>query len=341
MNMSLERTPTKAVMSYGSESNLQQLKEKQAPADRWVQLRKKQKRTEEDQDSDSQNGQESTDQEICCSNTAMISNQLMAMQEQMTALTNLLTSMKKEQETRYQKMQEDMRDIKNQINEVRTTNSEIEKSVQLLSSKCEDLEKSKKEFREEANQNKNKINDLAQRSVYLEKCNKALEERVMKMEQRELELNIELVNVQTCEQENVMEIVGKIAKELNLNSEEVAKAHRMPGNSTKAPRPIIVTLQTSEARQNWLKCKKSAITNKSIFKNENTERIYINENITRHLRQLFWTAKTKLKDTYKYIWIQNSKILIKKSEEEKKIYQINFESDIENILQKEKPLNRE
>ena len=82
----------------------------------------------------------------------------------------------------------------------------------------------------------------------------------------------------------------------------------------------------------WLKTKKQQLTNHSIYNNNDVTRIYINENLTRQMRQLFWSTKQKLKDVFKFIWIQDGKILIKKSEVEKKVYTICCESDINKYI---------
>lgn len=339
--MSTERTIIEGSKTYGSAPNLNLGREKQATVDKWVQSKRNKKRLVDDSDSDSSRNPESVWPDISGRNAAQINKNLVSLQEQMTAMTNVLTSLKEDQDARFKHIQADMLDIKNQITEVKKTYQDIEKSVEFLSAQCEDLEKSRKVYAEESKKNQNKMKELLQKNIYFEKCNKALEERIMKMEQKELELNIELVNVQTIEKENVMETVKKMAEELKLPSEDIEKARRMPGDSSKAPRPIVVTFRSNKSREDWLKCKKQIITNHRVLKNGDNTRIYINENLTRQMRQLFWIAKMKLKDTYKFIWIQNSRILIKRNEIEKKIYQINFESDIETLLAKDKEQNRE
>lgn len=92
------------------------------------------------------------------------------------------------------------------------------------------------------------------------------------------------------------------------------------------PRPVIVRLHTKEARIKWLKSRKVRLTN------PDGTRIYINENLTRQIRQLFWSTKQQLKEMHKFIWIQNGKILLKKNEEEKKIFTIRCESDLNKYI---------
>jgi hypothetical protein len=119
---------------------------------------------------------------------------------------------------------------------------------------------------------------------------------------------------------STIQIAKSVAEKLKINPEKIKKAWRVgkakPGTDL---RPLIISLQTREDRTEWLGCRKNVITNDAIFNNTNNTRIYINENVTQHTRRLFWETKTELKDIYKYIWIQNARVLIKKGKQKKNI----------------------
>lgn len=210
---------------------------------------------------------------------------------------------------------------------------EIEKEVDFLEEKYVELEKSNREMKEDSKKQENRVKDLMQKNTYLEKYNKALEQRIMRLEQKEMEMKIELLNVQKQEGEELMTIVGKLAQELKLNIEDIEKAWRIPGDK-KEPRPVVVTLRSRDARAEWLRCRKMVVTNDTLYQDGNNSRIYINEHVTRQTRQLFWSAKNRLRETYKFIWIKDGKVLVKKNENEKKVYQINFENDIDTLIEK-------
>ncbi|CAH2049207.1 unnamed protein product, partial [Iphiclides podalirius] len=324
----MQRTPSKD-KTYGSEPNVANLQERRPTMDNWINVRQKKKRIDEDSDSDSSRNRECRRQRTSCCNHEDINKTLVLLSEQMSSLTSLLNTFKNEQNSRFY-------ELKNEINDIKKGNAEIEKSLDYLGGKYMEMEKCLKERKEEVMKQENRVKEIIHKNVYLEKCNKALEERLMRLEQKELELQIELQNVEKQEGENLLGIVYKIAEELRLETKDIAKVWRVPGDSIKAPRPIIVSLNSREARIKWLKSRKDNITNHVILNNNNNSRIYVNEHVTRQIRQLFWSAKNKLKENFKFIWIQNGKILIKKSEIEKKIYQISFESDIEEILHKKK-----
>lgn len=322
----MQRTPDKN-KTYGSDPNVATLRDRSTTIDKWINVRQKKKRLEEDTDSDSYGSREHIRRKPHCCNAEEVNKSLVYLSKQMETMTSLLNAFKEEQNARFY-------ELKNEINELKKGNEEIEKSVDYLGTKYMDIEKSLKERKDDMLKQENRIKEVMQKNIYLEKYNKALEERIIRLEQKELELDIELQNVEKREEENLIGTVRLIAEELNLKPEEVVKAWRVPGDNNKAPRPVIVSLKSREARAIWLKCRKSNLTNSVIFKNDNNSRIFINEHVTRHIRQLFWSAKYKLKETHKYIWIQNGKVLVKKNEATKKICQICFESDIEEIIKK-------
>lgn len=230
--------------------------------------------------------------------------------------------------------------INNKLNIVFGIKEKMDKlseTVDHYAEKYKELDKFKTECIEKNKKTENKILDLTHKNIYLEKYNKALEERVCILEQKECNKNIELVNVQENETEKIMEVVNKIAKELKQNPAYIEKAWRVGAKKNESKhRPIVVVLQSREARNAWLGCRKQGLTNQKVFKkdNNNNSPIYINENVTRQVRQLFWETKNKLKEHYKYIWIQNGKILIKANDEKNKIEQIRSESDITACIEK-------
>lgn len=328
----MQRTPNKYDLCYGSDPNIHLIADSRQSSESWINNRHaRKKRNIEESDSGDGESPTNTDRtKPCCSSKAIesINETLNSFREDMKAMSSLLITMKKEQDEKYETFQKDITDMKIQIIEMSKTNSGLEQSVDYLGSKFCELEKSKLECSENIKKQENRLNDLTQRNTYLEKYNKALEERVGLLEQKELNLNIELINIEKQEGENTLEVVNKIAQKLNIAPGNVSSAWRVKGPEKNGPRPVIVTLKTSASRAEWLKCRKTYLTNNTVFSNGSGLKIYINEQVTRQTRELLWIVKTKLKNIYKYIWIQNGRVLVRKDDENKKIYQIRFESDI-------------
>lgn len=130
--------------------------------------------------------------------------------------------------------------------------------------------------------------------------------------------------------ENVLEVVKKVADKLSLNPEDIESAERLsspnkPKMGVDRPQPIVIKLRTKQARDQWLQKRKTRLTNGDVYRNNNK-----NEDLTKATRLLFWETRNQLKHLYKYIWIQNSNILIKKSENEK-VIRIRNENDIHQL----------
>ncbi|XP_048004676.1 uncharacterized protein LOC125240701 [Leguminivora glycinivorella] len=187
---------------------------------------------------------------------------------------------------------------------------------------------------------------LERKNVFLQKYSDALEERVEILEQREKEKVVELACVDEAENENLEEVVLSIAQNLDLKVDDIDHIKRVGSPLKKAAgaqsgeqrrrraRPIMVTMRTRAARDQWMSKRKTRLTNGTIYGNNSNQRIYLNEDMTRHKRQLFWSARNQLKPTYKYVWFQRSNILVKKNEEEGKIYNIKCEEDIKSLIDK-------
>lgn len=182
-----------------------------------------------------------------------------------------------------------------------------------------------------------KIVSLEQKNVYLEKYSGALEERICELEERGLERNIEIVGIEKNGNENIHTVVANIAQMLKVNPSDIESAKRVGREKTTENKyqPVVVTLKSKTVRDQWLASRKLVITNDSIYKNESSRRIYINENLTKYKRQLLWNTKLRLREVYKYFWIQNSKILVRGGNDDSKIYKIGSEKDIDRLLKNE------
>lgn len=182
-----------------------------------------------------------------------------------------------------------------------------------------------------------KIKALENKNAYLEKCNKSLEERVNELEEREKGKKVELAGLERKENEDITTVVTQVAHKLELDPSQIERAERVGREKpdSEKPLPVVITLKTREARDNWIKNRKYRLTNGQIYDTKNDSRIYVNENLTRYKRNLLWLTKTQLKKTYKYIWVQDGKILIRKSDELKKIFSIRDERDIERFIEKD------
>lgn len=198
-------------------------------------------------------------------------------------------------------------------------------SVEFYASQYQELTEHKK-------QTDKKLLSLENKNTYLEKYARSLEQRVAELESKHKEKNVEIVGLEYKEGEVLQDVAVILARKINVSPEGIAEIKRVGvEKKQERPRSIIVTFDTKERRNEWLSKRKISITNSEIFENDNKAKIYINEQLSRNVKQLLWQAKTELKDTYKYIWPQNGKVLVRKDDQNKKVREIVSESDIANL----------
>lgn len=204
----------------------------------------------------------------------------------------------------------------------------LTQSTEFLSNKYDELVKMHLELLKKLKNNENKLTEVINKNTFLEKYNQSLEYRIQELEQIDKNCNIELYGIDHNHEENVEKIVEKIASKLNTKTENIEKIWRLPKRKDTKPSNVIIRFTRQTFRDEWLKRKKIVLTNNDIFSNGNSNRIYINENLTKEKKELLYNTKKNLKSKFKYIWIQNGKILIRGEGEGNKIIHIKNENDI-------------
>ncbi|KAL4720526.1 hypothetical protein ACJJTC_017815, partial [Scirpophaga incertulas] len=121
------------------------------------------------------------------------------------------------------------------------------------------------EFKEESEK---KYKALEHKNINLEKQNMALEERILELEQKEKDKNIEIIGLEKNKDEDLMVIVKKMSKSLNLKVEDISDAKRVGKEKDingKVYQPLVITCRNKTARDKWIDTRKSIITNEQIY----------------------------------------------------------------------------
>ena len=148
-------------------------------------------------------------------------------------------------------------------------------------------------------------------------------EKVESLEQYGRKLTLEITGVTVKDEENTNDIVVKIAKLANvdLSRDQISTSHRLqvkpkrPSNNeniSPAPPPIIVCFICRNV-QNTLYANRQNLQQADFktFSVEGTSSVYVNENLTRYTKKLFWSAKQKVKfSRFKYIWTADGNIFV-------------------------------
>lgn len=239
-----------------------------------------------------------------------------------------------------------------EVNEKLAIVFNMKKTLESMSEDISFYAEKYQELIEEKEKTDKKIKALEHKNSHLETVNKSLEERIAYLEIQDKERNVEVFGLEEKLNENLETTVKHLAEKLGVNAMKINEIKRVGEEKTRAaarntnsgrsdsanvrnkPRPVIITLSSRAARDQWLLTRKThQLTNDDIFANGNKQRIYINEDLTKYIRNILWTAKNELKPTYKYIWVQNGRVLIKKDDpNDTKIRSVRTLSDINMYL---------
>lgn len=105
---------------------------------------------------------------------------------------------------------------------------------------------------------------------------------------------------------------------------------------------IQIELENKEHAENWVRAaKQNPTTIGEILPNESTDAnkrsIIIRRALTKYYKSLLWNAKQKLQPTYKYVWFQDGKVLIRKNDKEHPIV-IRSEKDLKHLASEINPI---
>lgn len=155
--------------------------------------------------------------------------------------------------------------------------------------------------------------------------------------------SVEIKNIPSNEKEthtdlmNVVQNIGKAAK-FNIQQSEVRDVYRIPGKQT--PKSIFVEFNSVHTKQELLTSIRSFNKDKKIPEKLNTthisisgtsEPVYVGEYLPPSVRKLFFLARQFAKEhKYRFCWITNGRILLRKEIGDKHI-QIISEETLSNL----------
>lgn len=197
--------------------------------------------------------------------------------------------------------------------------SAIKQSISVLSDKYDTLLAEHEQSKEKISKLEKMAASTNNKCVYLEKQNMVLEQKIQEFEQASRKHNIEIVGIEQLPGENIMDIVATIGNKIDVTCAEIESARRThpPRSGPNAkPAPIIVAFKSSgtAARDQWLAQRRrlADLTSATITGGSLTTKVYLNEDLNKSTRVLLWNVKKQLHGIFKYIWVVNGKILVKK-----------------------------
>ncbi|XP_005174816.1 uncharacterized protein LOC101895692 [Musca domestica] len=214
-------------------------------------------------------------------------------------------------------------------------------SITTMSAKLEQNSEKLEQHTAEMKQNMEKltaqIHDLQTRDKEKSKQIEQLNQKIEQLEQKSINKNIEISNISNINV-NVDDIIKEIVLKtgVQISNNDIERAYKIP----KKKKLIIEFSTLNKKRELMSKIKRHSlqISNGNGESNENGEMrvnesntIYLNDELTPHNRRLLWLTKTKARECgWKFVWVRNGVIYARRIENSPFIL-ISNSSDIENI----------
>lgn len=180
----------------------------------------------------------------------------------------------------------------------------IEKLANLLSEQYDDLIKKMDSLTTVTNDLRKKTKEIEQLAFDNDARIKDLEWAVENMEQYSRRRNIEIHGISPHVHEDLPTILKNLAARLDLplpEPDKIEAMHRLRAKDDKIA-PIIVRFNDRSERDRWVS-KRTALK---------ADHIFINENLTKLQKWLFWNAKECARERgYSFVWMRNGKILVR------------------------------
>lgn len=197
------------------------------------------------------------------------------------------------------------------LTEIKTTNIDLEKTLEFISTQYEDLRKKMEKLEQE-----NKSN-----SAYIH----ILEEKVEELQTNCKKSSIEIRNLPIEDKESKITLTKRVltitsSLNIDIKTDDIKDVFRTRKNESKT---IIVEMANVNIKNEILKAvKKYNNINKNNKLNATNagikgknDPIYISESLTARARRIYYLARDlKRQNTISYCWTSNGKVLIRKTE---------------------------
>lgn len=193
------------------------------------------------------------------------------------------------------------------------------------------------------------FNDVMKENSLLRTDLECLQAKFDDLDQVSRSCNVEIQNIPEKKAENLIHLSIKIGKLIGIDIKEsdIRSVHRVaPGKPSNRPKNIVLQLSTRRQRDDVIaaaRARRTLTVASLLGPPESTAaaaaaavnqdaRFYINEHLTLKNKLLFSTARQHAKaKNYKYIWVKNHCILLRKSDEARVVH-IRCSDDIKKIL---------
>lgn len=216
-----------------------------------------------------------------------------------------------------------LQDIYNIILAIKADNDDNKVWQQNVNKQLKDLSKEQKKItadlitlKSECGNNSSALQTLDTSQKQLEAKVRNIELKIEDLEQRSRIMNIEIIGIPETKSEDCQAIVKAVAAVAGIQSEDgdIQTAHRVPSKKG-THRPIIACLATRALKTSWIqKLRKiKNLSAKDVHSSFPQSRVYVNEHLSSYFKSLLYETKNYAKENgYKYVWVSDQKILMRK-----------------------------
>ncbi|XP_039763825.1 uncharacterized protein LOC120636417 [Pararge aegeria] len=224
------------------------------------------------------------------------------------------------------------------VEELKTTIfAEIKSEIASLSSEFSQLQASYSQLQIENDHLKNDLRVLQERIDASDDQVSDLRAQFGRQQQQARINNLEIVGLPQTSSESPVDLVLKIARHagVELKQGDIEFAHRVQPQKTITgrPKPIVVKMKNRLCKDNLLSGlkRKKGVCTKDIGIEGTEKKIFVNEHLTPENKQLLKATKTLAQQkAYKYVWVRNCNIFLRKNEESPAL-NIRLEKDLSKI----------
>lgn len=231
-------------------------------------------------------------------------------------------------------------EVKNEISALRQEQTTIKQTVSDLSQEVSSVKDSMQYHSDQYDDLKKQVDSLSTQVNNMNKSGSSitlLESKIDTLEQQARQCNIEITNLTERKGENLTALLETSGNTINctIHKNDIVSVHRVPHSrpDNKKPKNVIVKFTTRTLRDNVMSAHRlnKSLTTGQLGISGVDEKVFINEHLTLKNKQLFRQVREiAKKHDYKYTWIKNATILVRKSDSSP-IFAIRGEKDLEKI----------
>lgn len=214
--------------------------------------------------------------------------------------------------------------------------ADFNKAYEHMNDKLEENTKSVMEHKESIDKCLKLVDELVAENSRLTRKVSELESKIEDMEQYSRASMVEIHGVPVSQGEDVVEVVKNVGKGLDMDITEsmIDACHRLgrrPGPDSPPPGIIVKFVRRLDKEQ---LLKKRRVKSNFSTRHMNLpmdQPVYINEALSPARRRLFAEARKAKKDNgYKFLWVRNGRILMRKDEKDE-VIQVTCQADLANL----------